>query len=122
MNPRPDALHADAGLAQHDVAGLKLDYLTPEEFVRLLLGRSVIGPGYCCVPNAHQCVEAHEDPSFGQAVSAATFRLSDSHVSKSAGSDISTGMRSWLMLCVSSFGSVVMKANTWSTFSPLFFH
>jgi hypothetical protein len=45
----------------------------------------------------------------------------DSHVSKSSGFEISTGMRSWLMLCVSAFGSVVMKANTsWSTFSPFF--
>jgi N-acetylglucosaminyldiphosphoundecaprenol N-acetyl-beta-D-mannosaminyltransferase len=80
VNPRPDALHIEAGLTQHDVAGLKLDYLTPEEFVRLLLGRSVVGPGFCCVPNAHQCVEAHKDRSFGQAVGAATFRLSDSRI------------------------------------------
>ena len=46
----------------------------------------------------------------------------ESHVWKSAGSVSSTGMRSWLMLAVNSFGSVVMKANTsCSTVSPFFF-
>jgi hypothetical protein len=43
------------------------------------------------------------------------------HVSKWSGEESSTGIRSWLMLAVSSFGSVVMNASTsCSTFSPFF--
>jgi N-acetylglucosaminyldiphosphoundecaprenol N-acetyl-beta-D-mannosaminyltransferase len=67
-------------LAAHEVAGLELDYLAPDDFVRLLLSQAVVGPGYCCVPNAHQCIESHRDPYFRQAVSAATYRLSDSRI------------------------------------------
>ena len=65
---------------QHEVAGLRFDYLAPNELMPLLLDQARDGPGFCCVPNAHQCVEAHKDPKFREAVNAATFRISDSRI------------------------------------------
>ncbi len=80
MNPHPSALHTSPDAAQHDVAGLKLDYLAPNDLVRLVLDRSEIGGGFCCVQNVHQCMEVHRDPRFRQAVNAATYRVSDSKI------------------------------------------
>ena len=68
----------------HDIVGLKLTYLGSDAFVRAVADRAR-GPahersGYCCVPNAHQCVEAYADPRFRAAVNAATFRIADSKI------------------------------------------
>ena len=66
--------------ARHDVAGIVFDYVDPAELARLVLDQARMGPGFCCVPNAHQCVEAYKDPDFRDAVNAATFRFSDSKI------------------------------------------
>ena len=80
MNPLPAELRVDTALPQHNVAGLRLDYLTPDDIAQSVIARAGLVPGFCCVQCAHQCIEVYKDPKLAAAVSAATLRVSDSKI------------------------------------------
>lgn len=63
------------------ILGMRVDLLSPDEYVPLLVDVAKRGTGaYCCVSNVHQCVLAHDDPSFRAVINQADFVLPDSTI------------------------------------------
>ena len=65
----------------HSMLGMRLDYLSTEEAMDILLKRARgWRGGYCCVPDVSQCVLAHDNEEHRRIVNAADLVFSDSTI------------------------------------------
>jgi N-acetylglucosaminyldiphosphoundecaprenol N-acetyl-beta-D-mannosaminyltransferase len=65
----------------HSVLGMRLDHIDWPDGVRLIVDRAVSGePGYCCIPDARECVMCYDDPAHLAIVNNSVLVLSDSTV------------------------------------------
>ncbi|MBO6726248.1 MAG: WecB/TagA/CpsF family glycosyltransferase [Rhizobiaceae bacterium] len=73
------------GATHHFVLGMRLDHLPLDRFVDDFSTRAENRlSGYCCVPDAYQCVMSHDNPDHMQIVNAADFVISDSTILQKA--------------------------------------
>lgn len=76
---------ADRSIKSHDMLGMRLDYVTPDEYLPVIVQRAHAGlRGYCCVTNVHQCILVHDDREFRSIVNDATFVIPDSVILQKA--------------------------------------
>jgi N-acetylglucosaminyldiphosphoundecaprenol N-acetyl-beta-D-mannosaminyltransferase len=65
----------------HSVLGMRLDHIDWHDGVQLIVDRAIAGePGYCCIPDARECVMCYDDPAHLAIVNNSILVLSDSTV------------------------------------------
>jgi len=69
-----------ANVATHSVLTVPLAYLPASDGVEEIVRLAREGAGYCCIPNAHMCTLAYDDPDFRRIVREAALCLPDSTV------------------------------------------
>ncbi|CAN7289217.1 WecB/TagA/CpsF family glycosyltransferase [Rhizobium sp. LjRoot254] len=65
----------------HSVLGMRLDHIDWPDGVQLIIDRAASGEsGYCCVPDARECVMCYDDPAHLTIVNNSVLVLSDSTI------------------------------------------